>query len=602
MPVLILSMYFFLPTALANQGGSWRSKLFPENWQPKNDRGQGGTTDQQGRFLPDFSYAGYHRGEDSVNWSASRISKTLTIDKNMYGNGINNATTAIQTAIDRLCNEANPGKKLRVVHIPAGTYLLKIPNEQASAAIHIHCSYLLLRGDGENTKLLFNDPEHARNKSVILLAPKPKQNGQANVLGMDDRDILSPNILLSLNIAETKDSSGLFANDTIAEQRQIKLEKIPNNLNTNDWVLVHNDITPQFRTEHKMENYWSKFSELAYFRKITHIDHANKSITLDIPLRYPLKKRDRARVIKIKEKDFIEESGIVKLSIGMVQSAPPKTPGKEEWDEVEDYSKEGTPAYKVAFSNAIKIEKAHDLWIQSVNSFEPAQNKGSGVHVLSHGIFLGFSAFRTHIDDCKFGRPQYRGAGGNGYLYHIQGSDNLITRVQARHARHGISINHAASGNVVKNAMFISSLSSEDTHKYLSHANLWDNITLNQAFICLVNRGEVSNGGGFTSTAGVVWNTKVIDNHPSAKECAVESVQWGWGYIIGTSAQSGKYAKICLDPKSNQRWSKLKDTGDPKDFIEGENIGVRLAPQSLYEAQLKLRLSKLDGRKNCSKN
>ena len=34
----------------------WRSALYPEGWTPE-------TTDSQGRFLHDFSYAGYRLGE-----------------------------------------------------------------------------------------------------------------------------------------------------------------------------------------------------------------------------------------------------------------------------------------------------------------------------------------------------------------------------------------------------------------------------------------------------------------------------------------------------------------------------------------------------------
>ena len=37
----------------------WRSSLYPKDWRP-------GYADAQGRFLHDFSYAGYHRGERAL--------------------------------------------------------------------------------------------------------------------------------------------------------------------------------------------------------------------------------------------------------------------------------------------------------------------------------------------------------------------------------------------------------------------------------------------------------------------------------------------------------------------------------------------------------
>src|SRR4051794_20950626 len=44
----------------ADPPGSWRSAMFPRAWIPAD---LGGTPDSLGRLLPDFSYAGYHRGE-----------------------------------------------------------------------------------------------------------------------------------------------------------------------------------------------------------------------------------------------------------------------------------------------------------------------------------------------------------------------------------------------------------------------------------------------------------------------------------------------------------------------------------------------------------
>ena len=48
-----------LESTNAKTGFDWRSSLYPEDWVP-------GYKDTQGRFLHDFSYAGYHMGEDSL--------------------------------------------------------------------------------------------------------------------------------------------------------------------------------------------------------------------------------------------------------------------------------------------------------------------------------------------------------------------------------------------------------------------------------------------------------------------------------------------------------------------------------------------------------
>ena len=48
-----------LAILLASSAFGWRSALYPSGWTP-------GSTDAEGRGLPDFSYAGYHRGEDPL--------------------------------------------------------------------------------------------------------------------------------------------------------------------------------------------------------------------------------------------------------------------------------------------------------------------------------------------------------------------------------------------------------------------------------------------------------------------------------------------------------------------------------------------------------
>ncbi|HSI09085.1 MAG TPA: hypothetical protein VK985_10920, partial [Rariglobus sp.] len=55
-PRLSVSVLLLSLLAASVHAATWRSSLYPENWKP-------GFTDAQGRFLHDFSYAGYHAGE-----------------------------------------------------------------------------------------------------------------------------------------------------------------------------------------------------------------------------------------------------------------------------------------------------------------------------------------------------------------------------------------------------------------------------------------------------------------------------------------------------------------------------------------------------------
>ncbi len=89
---------------------TWTSSLYPSHWQP-------GLKDSQGRFLHDFSYAGYRNGEVGIpNIIAGQTYNVVT----QFGadpKGVLDSTAAIQSAINAAAN-AGGG----VVFIPAGYF------------------------------------------------------------------------------------------------------------------------------------------------------------------------------------------------------------------------------------------------------------------------------------------------------------------------------------------------------------------------------------------------------------------------------------------------------------------------------------------------
>ena len=129
----------------------------------------------------------------------------------------------------------------------------------------------------------------------------------------------------------------------------------------------------------------------------------------------------------------------------------------------------------------------------------------------------------------------------------------------------------------------------DDAHRFLAQAVLFDNASLDGAWLQAVNRGTTSSGAGFTATDFVFWNPHVLRNHPTARGCAVESAQWGHGYLLGSTAAPGATALLCPTSFSNSGWAAL-DQGAPQDFTESP--GVALDPPSLYEAQRALRCAR----------
>jgi len=107
---------------------------------------------------------------------------------------------------------------------------------------------------------------------------------------------------------------------------------------------------------------------------------------------------------------------------------------------------------------------------------------------------------------------------------------------------------------------------------FLSMSNLLDNITCDGDF--LEARYFRPWGGnpihGVTTTQTVYWNNNGI-RYSKAKQALIWSHQVGNGYIIGTR---GPDCQV-----------------DSDDFVEGVGQGESLQPASLYEDQLRRRLS-----------
>ena len=93
----------------------WRSSLYPDDWQP-------GVADSADRFLHDFSYAGYHRGEKPIPDIRGQAVDVTQAPYRADPTGQKNSTVAIQSAIDSVA-ESGGG----VVFLNAGTYRIVLP-------------------------------------------------------------------------------------------------------------------------------------------------------------------------------------------------------------------------------------------------------------------------------------------------------------------------------------------------------------------------------------------------------------------------------------------------------------------------------------------
>jgi hypothetical protein len=516
-------------TAAAGDSQNWRSKLYPEDWQPA-------TPDRDGRFLHDFSYAGYMRGEEKIPSNVSgNLFDVTKIPYNADKKGEKDATRAIQKAIDDA--EAAGGG---IVYLPAGTYKISVQSDSDTSVLKITESNVVLRGDGPGQTYLFNKTTNMRGKSVIRV----QSNKDA---------IMTENPAKSSKV--TKNYKLPTTEIEVADASKFKVD---------DWVSVTSTLTAEWISEMGMSKLWTpKADWQAYTRKVIAVDTAKKTITIDIPTRYELLTKRDARVYVIK--DPIERVGIEKLSFGNEKNP------KSGW-EFDDYENKNTGAYQVDMSEYFRFNHVANAWMKQVESYEPPKN--GGVHTLSTAIVLDEYARRMTLTDVSVRNPQYKGGGGNGYGIQIFGGDNLVENCTISNGRHNAVLSGpVATGNVFTDCTLRGGTEPSETHGRFSVSNLFDNITLaGGEKLTSEDRGDAGNSNqGLTSSETVFWNI--------TGSGTVTSQQYKVGYVIGT----GPNIKINLQGNGGNL------TG-PSDYVEGNNRASTLRPQSLYRNQLARRL------------
>lgn len=533
---------------------SWESTLFDSGWTPWPS-----LEFASDAFLQDFSYAGYHRGEDAL---PTLPGATIYNAVSTYGadpTGSVDSTSAIQNAI----NDA-AGAGGGVVYLPPGTYRISVPSTQ-SAALRIFNSNVVLRGAGSDRTFLLNTTTVMRGKQIILVYGPTSAAWDATPTTSAS---IAADLLRPTNVIPLDDVAGFSVGDTVVIRCDL----------TDDWLTEHN--------EPDWVSYDSDLGSILYLREITAIDPIANEIVVDIPIRYFLKTRDHP-IVDLNA-GLLSEVGIEHLSIGNVQH-----PGTSGWG-TNDFAVSGTSAYDVHYSFAINIQRTRDSWVNDVGTFVPSGNT-TGARLLSNGLRL-FQCRGVTVSDCDFQLAQYGGGGGNGYMYRLDACNEcLIEDSSAGFARHGFSIAYpASSGNVLHDCLDhdtghqTGSTGSETTggkssdhHMYFSHSNLIDRCTVEDSWFEARYRNYDDMSvpkHNLTGALTVFWNT--TGDSSSGFDYAVWSQQGRLGYVVGTR---GNTPDVKID-------GVRPDHTDPVDHVEGVGFGATLSPSSLFDEQRWLRL------------
>lgn len=528
-PTLLLFVALISPT----YGQTWRSQLYPEDWQPLD---RGGSKDAQGRFIHDFSYAGYASGEQSIPNSVGSV--TIDVTQPPYAadpTGLQDATAIIQMAINDAVAQGGG-----TVYLPAGTY--KLTTGSNMFCLRIAGSNVVLKGDGPGNTFLFVDQQDMRQKTILLASPFLQVGG--NSWFENEQNVIQ------------------FSQDVNDPTVSIVLQNV-NGLSVGDWIMLRADLTNAWADEHGMLSEWGgkngTLKGISYYRQITAINASTRTVTIDVPTRYRMKTRDNARIYKLAQ-NHISNVGFTGFSIGQKQKSGT---GFGE----NDYNNSNSAAYHINQAFGIAFNHVVDAWLTNVQTYRPSVNS-SNFHLPSNGVMIHQSRNVT-IANNRFSNPQYKGAGGNGNSFMVRGSDNLIVNNISNNSRHGFNgTDMWCSGNVYKDCELINGDKVADFHKNFTHANLVENFTgdgFEGAY-----RPYGSPLHGHTASQSVFWRFDYVNNRK------VKSQQWGWGYVIGADATT--------IPEPTK--------GDSiKDFEEGTGFRSGLRPISLYEDQLLKRLN-----------
>ncbi len=561
----------------ARPAQAWRSALYPQSWQP-------GDHDSQGRIIHDFSYAGYHRGEKPIPRIEGPVFNIQ--DYGARPNDGQDDTEAIQAAIDA-AEDAGGG----VVYFPPGTYYVepKIYGTQNGRyeghpwALLIKKSGVVLRGAGPDRSRIFYNSTYSRKGGVIQIfagvdGVRPNTWAEAQAFNLNytqwsepasEEVAITEDLLWPTKVIPVADTSPFQVGDQIMIQGK-KGEALLNDLGN-----------PPFGD--------NQIKGLMYQREIVAIDRQRKTITVDIPTRYRLRRSYPSVVYKIKPP--IEEVGIEDLAFAM----------KEVPNMNDDHDIHGS--HLLFFKNAL------NCWVRNVQTYPPPENtQGYGYRrnapdelkyqLHSYGIVMRDSRNIT-IENVHLRNPQTHGEGGNGYMFVLYGNDLLVKDSSGINGRHNFSFKGMEANGVVlyrsksgfspnypksDEDVYGKTLQS-DFHMWFSHANLIDNFILDGDSWLAQYRAWGNQRVAVGST--VFWNTEVIRPHIRGGK-AIVSDQWEWGYVIGARGPAGQLVSVfgSANPGDPHR----PDFYEPTTIIEGEGQGETLEPQSLYEDQLARRL------------
>jgi hypothetical protein len=437
-------------------------------WVQLNSKGQMlYTADERGNTLPDFSKVGYQHSEKAI--PLVPVVKTITASPQ--------AEQDIQQAIDELSKQPLGRNGFR------GAILLKAGTYPIAGTLHIQASGIVLRGEGNNTKLIATG-KGQRN----LIAVSGTGQLQATGSKIDITDTYVPVGAHSFTVAWAK---GLRKGDKIIVYRPATKQWITDL--QMDRIEVRDTGTQQWQPE--------QFN-LLFERTITRIH--NNTLYIDNPIVMAMERQyGGGQVYTYSFNGRIENVGIENLYCESAFAA----------DTDEDHG-----------WNAVTMGKIENGWVKKVT----ARYFGYAC------VNLGSSAKNITVDSCQCRDAKSQVTGGRRYSFNNDGQQNLFMNCFTSEGRHDYVTGARVCGpNVFYNCRAQQTHADIGPHHRWATGTLYDNI-LTDGDINIQDRGNWGTGHGWVGVTQVVWNC-------TAAKAAIQD-PWVSGRNYVFNLQARRYA------------------------------------------------------------
>lgn len=553
----------------------------------------------ENNVLPDYSYAGYNHGESAPQGAFSLGYQVINVKERMTAKNMTAREALISILQEKGMTKVNGTNKLNanakiVIYFPAGDYVLHndddntrdeskqkdavdSKNNNVSSGIEIYGGNFVIKGDGpDKTRLIMETPNLPTSisnlsSSPILLAIK-HTNGPNNAGNSPKLASVTENAMRGDFTVKVSGTTGISSGQWVqlrlrsGDRELVKKEIGPIALNEN-WAIAKAPISINQSSD---DLYGVKITEFHQVKSA-----ANGKITFYEPIMHDIDiKYNDTEGWEIRTYKYLENVGIEDLSFvgNALDGYAHHGEGHAEQAKV-GWQYDG--AYK-----PLRLQRVVNSWVRNVH-FESvsealtfAESANSSAYDIRISGKRGHSAVRSQGSSRVFiGKVRDESAGNDVYGKSCQGQF------------HGCGVSKPSVGTVLWNVTWGNDACFE-SHATQPRATLIDNCSGGLVYYRAGgDENEVPNHLGDLT----LWNLNVTgtDSHASNFVWWSDSDTW-WKIfppiVVGTHGMNVKF------PSKEQQQVTYE-----------ESTGMKVSPESLYEAQLRERLGYVPGWLNALK-